>query len=618
MALSRKLDARPDVAEVDTFFTTRNRSLLSTNARSALVLVYPPGAVSSDAAGPKTEKIVDELSSRSLKLDAGGPGPVGTEITDASREDLAKAELLTFPLLLILLLLVFRGGIAAMVPASISIVAVMGTFAGLNTLNDITPVSIFALNVATALGLGLSIDYGLLLVSRYRDELAKHGPGREALRATMTSAGRTVIYSGLTVAGTTSALLVFPERMLRSFGYGSALVALLSVGAAILVTPAVLALLGERINALSVRPRKGDRGDRDRWYRFSYFVMRHARPVALLSAAALIVLGLPFLRANFTGLDFGTLPKSFEARVVGDALSRDYQLNLGYVENVVVESRSGALTPRELTRFRAKARQLDGVAFVSPPRRLSRNAALVQVFPSRAAGVTEAIDVVDELRGLKDGPSLKVGGFAAQFKDFRSDIADRIPLAFSLMAILSMVAVFLLTGSVILPVKTLLMTVLTLSAAFGVLTLIFQDGRLENALDFQSPGGIDTAVSVFVFALVFGLATDYGMFILARTKELHDSGLADTEAVAGAMQTTGRVVTAAALLLGVAFGALATSSLITLKETGVATAFAIAVDATLVRALLVPSLMKLLGDWNWWAPRSLKRLRTSVLREQRA
>jgi uncharacterized membrane protein YdfJ with MMPL/SSD domain len=540
----------------------------------------------------------------------GGGAVAERAVNQIVEHDLLRAELMAFPLLFLLSFWFFRSLVAALLPPLVGGLAIVFTFLAMRLVNEVSGLSVFAINLVTGLGLGLAIDWSLMIVSRYREEIAKSGPGREALQRTVATAGRTVLFSSLTVASALASLMVFPQRFLFSMGVGGALVALIGASVALLILPAVLALLGERVNSLSIgRLRRAAdleaRGmTRGFWFRLSHFVMRRPGRVAIASAAVLILLGLPALGIKFTTVDATVLPTSEPARQVDTALRTQFPPNRTSPLIVAAEAPRGPA----LERYVARLRQLPGVAAVSPPQQVAPSLARIDV-ASRYSGLdNRSQDLVRTIRALPTSFDTGVTGDTAHFIDLKKSLGSHVPIAIAILAVTTLVILFLFTGSVILPVKALVMNLLTLSATFGVLVLIFQDGRLQGLLDYTGQGALDQSQPIFLAAVAFGLSTDYGIFLLSRIKEARDNGAPDREAVALGLQRTGRIVTAAALLLCVAIGAFSTSSIVFIKELGLGSAVAVLIDATIVRALLVPSLMELLGKWNWWAPRPLRRL----------
>ena len=481
----------------------------------------------------------------------------------------------------------------------------------LRVASEVGSISIFALNLVTGLGLGLAIDYSLFIVSRYREEIARTGPGLEAMRRTMATAGRTVLFSSLTVAGALAALCVFPQRFLYSMGLGGSLVALIAAAIALIVLPAILALLGNRVNSLSpkfLQRRQSEETsamDHGFWYRLSRYVMRVPGRIAIASASFLIVLGIPFFQIEFTSVDAQVLPEDASAHQVDDALRADFP---PFHDSPVQIAVAGGAD--EAQRVATEAAELQGAAEVAKPRPLGEDVSVVEVVSADAPLTSQSQDLVDELRQIP-GDAL-VTGFTADYVDLQESLMDHLPLVLAIVALVTFVVLFLFTGSVILPLKQILMNFLGLSAVFGLMVLIFQDGRFEGLLDYNSQGGLEATQPLLLFAVAFGLSTDYGVFLLSRIKEARDGGASDSEAVAIGLERTGRIITAAALLFSIAIGAFVTSQIIFIKEVGLGTALAVLIDATIVRALLVPSLMELLGKWNWWAPAPLRRLHQKI------
>jgi uncharacterized membrane protein YdfJ with MMPL/SSD domain len=544
----------------------------------------------------------------------GGSALAERQVNEQVSEDLARAELLAFPILFVLSFLFFRSLVAALLPVLVGGISIVLTFLGLRVATEFGEISVFALNLVTGLGLGLAIDYSLFIVSRYREEIAASGPGLEALRATLATAGRTVLFSSLTVTAALAALLVFPQGFLYSMGIGGMMVSLIAAGVALLVLPAVLALLGRRVNSLAPKRLQGA-ADRDArparsgaWYRLSQAVMRRPGRIAIASAAVMIALGLPSLGIKFTSVDPSVLPPDASARQVDEALNRDFPPGRTVPIYVAVESEPGA----GVQAYARELRTLPNVDAVSRAAPAGEGVSVVNVYPTTSQLDNRTQDLVRDLRGVDAPFPAYAGGSTADFVDLKESLVDHMPLAALIIVLATLVVLFLMTGSVVLPLKALVMNVLTLSATFGLLVLIFQDGRLEGLLDYTSQGALEATQPIVLMAVAFGLSTDYGVFLLSRIKEARDRGASNREAVASGLERTGRIVTAAAVLFCVAIGAFATSEIIFIKEVGIGTALAVLIDATIVRALLVPSLMELLGNWNWWAPRPLRRLHARV------
>jgi uncharacterized membrane protein YdfJ with MMPL/SSD domain len=609
-ALERSVRRRPDVASVSGYYDTHSRAFVSRDGNSSYfaVALKPTANKRVQEVG---SDIADQLSTHAGVL-VGGFAVAQEQVNKQVEEDLRMAELLAFPLLFLLSLLFFRSLVAAVLPLMIGGLAIVGTFLILRLASEFGAISVFALNLTTALGLGLAIDYSLFIVSRYREEIAKDGPGLAAMRRVMATAGRTVFFSSLTVAAALASLLVFPQSFLYSMGLGGALVVLLAAAVALTVLPAVLTLLGSRVNAGAPRflRRQAEADARPDesgfWYRLSRFVMRRPIPVATLSALFLIVLGLPFFGIKFDTVDPSVLPKSASARQTYDTINDRFP---PFHETPIwIDLEGGG--PRAAASMAAGVGKVAGVAEVLPPQRLRGGITAIPAISANPFNSEASQATVKRIRTLPTPPGATalVGGATADFVDLQASIVSHLPIALAIVILATLVILFLMTGSVILPIKSLIMNFLNLSAVFGLLVLIFQDGRLEGFLDYTSPGAIEQTMPILLFAVAFGLSTDYAVFLLSRIKEARDNGASDSECVAIGLERTGRIVTAAALMFAVAMGAFATSQIIFIKENGVGTALAVLIDASIVRALLVPSLMELLGKWNWWAPAPLRRL----------
>jgi uncharacterized membrane protein YdfJ with MMPL/SSD domain len=608
--LEREVAARSDVASVSGYYDTGSRAFVSRDGRSTYFAVALK-ATEDKELQEAGDEIADQLSAHSGVV-VGGFAVAQEQVNQQVEEDLKKAELIAFPLLFLLSLLFFRSLVASVLPLMIGGLAIVGTFLILRVASEFGSISIFALNLTTALGLGLAIDYSLFIVSRYREEIAKSGPGLEAMRRVLATAGRTVFFSSLTVAAALASLLVFPQRFLYSMGLGGSLVALFAALISLTVLPAVLTLLGNRVNAgapkfLQRRAEADAQPAEDGfWYRLSRFVMRRPLPVATLSALFLIILGLPFFQIKFNTVDPTVLPESASARQAYDTVSQQFP---PYHDTPIwIDVEGGG--PRAVAQLAKEVRGVEGVAEVAPPQPLAPGVTAVQVVSTDPFVSDASQATVKAIRNLPPpaGAEVSVSGATADFVDFQSSLESHMPIALAIVIAATLLILFLMTGSVVLPIKSLIMNFLNLSAVFGLLVLIFQDGRLEGFLDYSSPGAIEQTMPILLFAVAFGLSTDYAVFLLSRIKEARDNGASDSESVAIGLERTGRIVTAAALLFAVAMGAFATSQIIFIKENGVGTALAVLIDASIIRALLVPALMELLGKWNWWAPAPLRKL----------
>ena len=602
-AVAKKVTAIEGVRAATGFLETGSEAFVSKDGGSTYLAVQLD-ATEDDEIQESGELLVSELEGDEGVL-VGGNAVAQQQINENVESDLKRAELFAFPILFLLSLLFFRSLVAAMLPLLIGGLAIVSTFLLLTVASELGSISIFALNLVTGLGLGLAIDYSLFVVSRYREEIAKTGAGMEALRRTMATAGRTVAYSSITVAGALAALAIFPQRFLYSMGIGGALVAIAAAVISLTVLPAILALLGERVNSLSPKflQRRAEADSRPAsegfWYRLSRTVMRIPGRIALASAALLIALGIPFLSIEFTSVDAQVLPEENSARQVDDQLRADFPPFRDSPAQLYFEGASG-----EASALAKEAGSLTGATDAQRPVRLDGNAWAIEVISSEGPVTEQSQELVASLRGI-DG--VLVTGSTANFVDLQDSLVEHLPLVLALVCIVTFVVLFLMTGSVVLPLKQLLMNFLGLSAVFGILVLIFQDGRFEGLLGYDSQGGLESTQPLLLFAVAFGLSTDYGVFLLSRIKEARDAGASNSESVAIGLERTGRIVTAAALLFCIAIGSFVTSEITFIKEVGLGTALAVLIDATIIRALLVPSLMAMLGKWNWWAPAPLRR-----------
>ena len=537
----------------------------------------------------------------------GGFAAGFNETNDQTKTDLTTAELIAFPILALLLLFVFRGVVAAAIPLLIGGVSIVGTLFVLRIMSGFTDTSVFALNIATGLSLGLAVDYALLLVSRYREEIGRDGATREAHRRTVQTAGRTAVFSGLTVAAAMAALVVMPQRFLYSMAVAGASVAVLSSVIAILVVPSLLALLGTRIDALSIRRGPAVSDTSDGWYRLARGVMRRPVAVALASSGLLLAAAAPLLWTTLTGPSAEAVPPGKPSHEAYEYLEAHYPRDVTEAVTVTVD---GPARNAQLAGFQREIEAVDGVAGGAPFIRASDQVAFANFAldePALHAGAQDSVHAIRDLSPPGASTTL-VSGNTAGFIDQKQSLIDHAPLVVGIIALTTLVLLFLLTGSVLLPIKTLVMNSLTLGATLGILVLAFQDGWLDSPLDYTGPTAIEVTSLVFLFAVIFGLATDYAVLVMSRIKEQYDLGASNEEAVAIGIGRTGRVITAAALAIAIVFLAFGVSTVFFVKQIAIGMAFGVMIDATIVRALLVPSLMRLFGEWNWWAPKPLRRL----------
>jgi uncharacterized membrane protein YdfJ with MMPL/SSD domain len=587
--------------------------LVSRNGHETLVLAaFATRERSADA----VEHVRPQLAGSHVRL--GGNDVAFNEINKRTSSDLARAEMFALPILLLLSFWVFRGLIAAALPLLVGGFAIVITFLLLRLIDQGLGLSIFAVNLVTGIGLGLGIDYSLFILSRYREELARGLDTHAAIRRTLQTAGRTVMFGSLTVAGALSCLLVFPLRFLYSMGIGGALVTLSAGAVSLIVLPAVLVALGPRINSLAPArlqrsaAKAAQPAERGGWYRLARAVMRRPGAVALGTAVVLIVIALPALRLQLAPADAHVLPSSAQPRQLAEAITHDFAVDGSQTVTLVVRApQNGASAAAALAR-RAQVTAGAQASLAGPPRYLGRGAWEIEMLPRGTDGAPANQRLIHRLHALASPPTLLVGGATAWFVDQKSAIAANTPLALLILALVTGGFLFLMTGSLVLPLVALLMNLLTVAVGAGLLVLIFQDGDMSSLFGFSPIGGLEESNLVLLFVVAFALSTDYGVFLFGRIKEAHDSGMATRDAVAYGVERTGRLITAAALLFCVAVGAFVTSHIFFVKQFGLGTALAVAIDATFVRALLVPALMGRLGESVWWAPRPLRRLHARV------
>jgi len=595
--------ASSDVTTVASYWTSGGAAeFVSADRRTTFVALTLAGddEVARDAA---YSRIADGLVADGLQTWRGGQVPTFTDINGQVENDIARAEMLSLPLLLLLLVVVFGSLVAASLPLVVGGLAILGAFTVLNVLTRIGDVSVFAINIVTMLGLGLAIDYALFVVSRFREELAEGVDVESAVVRTMSTAGRTVAVSGLTVAVALGSLMLFPMNFLRSMGMGGIAAVLVAMLAALTTLPALLSVMGPRVDALSVPWRRGrsrsGTSDAGAWARLAHAVMRRPLLVAGATVTLLLVLGMPFLQVVLGGVDSRVLPEGTESRVAAEVLESQFPGTAALPVEVLVRGVDDA----SLVSTVASLSDVSGATGAVVQAR-SEDAAVVAVSFDGEATAAEAQSLVGDLRAvdLPDGVTASVAGESARLVDLLSGIGDVLPWALGYLVVATFVLLFLAFGSVVLPVKAMVMSVLSMSATFGVLVWGFQEGNLAGLLGFTATGTLEATQPVLIFAMAFGLSMDYEVFLLSRIREEWDRTGDNTVSVARGLQRTGRIVTSAALLFVVVVGAFATSGITFIQMIGVGLAVAVIIDATVVRALLVPATMRLLGRWNWWAP----------------
>ena len=606
--LTESLLAEPQVGSAISYWTLDQAPpLRSVDGTAGLIVVDLEGTDGQidDAVGNIEDAYVGEHDS--LTVGIGGADAVERAIAEQLESDLALAEMLAVPATLVLLILVFGGAVAASLPLAVAVVSVMGTFLALFGIAQVTDVSIYSINLTTALGLGLAIDYSLFIVSRFREELAAGRTSDAAVIRTVETAGRTVAFSALTVAASLSALLVFPLYFLRSFAYAGAAVVIMAAAGSLLSLPALLAVMGPRVNAWSLRRRRpAAASENGFWHRLASTVMRRPIPIATAVIVLLLVLGSPFLRINPGLPSYQSLPESNEARRVATELATGFGGNQSERFAVVLPGvdAEGA-DAGNVTAFADQVRGVEGVTDVTVD--TAESGSWLTVVPSVVLRSADGEALVQDIRALDAPFDFGVEGPAAELVDSKAAILDRLPLALGIIGITTFILLLAVFGSILVAVKAIVLNLLSLTVTFGAMVWIFQDGNLSGVLDFTATGQLDVAMPILMFCIAFGLSMDYEVFLISRIKEEYDHTGDNTGAVVAGLEKTGRLITAAALLLAVTFAAFGTSGMSFMKLMGVGLTLAVLMDATVVRGLLVPAFMRLAGDANWWAPAPLKR-----------
>jgi len=605
--LEAQLKEEPTASQVLSYWSAGSpANLKSKNGESGYIFVYLNTSDFTEieqAAKTFQEKYDGRFEN--LEVYLTGSGIFAHAINSKIKSDLVIAESIAIPLTFILLLLVFGSMVAAAMPLVVGGAAILGTFLILYLLTLVTEVSIFALNLTTGLGLGLGIDYALLMINRFREEMRNGKDKEAAVIEMMGTAGRTVFFSGLTVVLTLLSLTLFPIGFLKSMGYAGAAVVFVAVAAALTSLPALLTLLGKNIDKGRIRKSGITPKEQGRWAQLARFVMRRPISVTALSLTALALLIAPISNVTFAQVDSRVLPKNDRA-YIADAFVVD---NFAGEEGTPIQIlwKNGASKIQEINTFAGGLAEVDGIARVDQPQVINQTVLLTAVHSSPASS-PEAQSLIREIRDLPHPPGMLVGGFAADFTDAQEGITSSIPTVVLWISIVVLLLLFLFTGSILLPIKALLLNGVSLAATVGLLTLIFISGKLTFLVgDFTNTGTLDTNNLVLVMVVAFALSMDYELFLLSRIREEYIAGKSNADAVVLGLQKSARIITAAALVLAVNFAAFITSGVSAIKMIGIGIAFAILLDATVIRGLLVPALMKLMGDWNWWAPKALQR-----------
>ena len=605
--LEAEMAKAPGVTKVVSYWNTGGeKTLAASDGKAAYILVYGGG----EAFTPESQEMGDYFQKNfdgkrdGLTLYSGGVGVVGNAINKKIANDLKIAEAISIPLTFILLVLVFGAMAASAMPLIVGVSAILGAFFLLYLISLVTSVSVYALNLTTGMGLGLGIDYALLIVNRFREELHRGKSVEDSIVDTMASAGKTVFYSGLTVLVTLLSLTFFPLPFLKSFGYAGVSVVAIAVAGALFGLPPILAMLGSRVNKGVVRKSAIEHKDEGRWAQTARLVMKRPVAVVLLSLIILGILAAPIKNIAFSQGDSRILPASNPAAVATAIQESRFESNIATIDILVLD---GAGKENEISSYIEEIKKVSGIVSVAAPQAIG-NDIQITAYESMLPRSPEAQKLIHELRDLPAPSGTLIGGVAADYADTQDGIAETLPLALGWIAVSVLILLFVFTGSIILPIKAILLNVMSLAATMGVMTWIFVDGNLQWLVgSFTVTGSLDTSIVILIFVVVFGLSMDYELFLLSRIREEHLLGKSNIESVATGLQRSARIITAAAVLLAVVFAAFVTSGVTSIKMMGFGVAFAVVLDATLIRALLVPALMRLLGERNWWAPKAMQR-----------
>ena len=609
--LESKIQQEKHVGKTLSYWSTGGApSLLSKDGKSGFLFIYSDksdwGVIQN--LGEQIQKKYDGKF-QDLKIYASGTGVFAYSINHKISKDLALAESISIPLTFILLAFVFGGLVASAMPLVVGVSAILGSFLIIYLLTLFTGVSIFALNLITGLGLGLGIDYSLLIVNRFREELHAGKSVEDSIVNTVNTAGKTVFYSGLTVVLTLVALIMFPQMFLKSFGYAGVTVVIMAVLGALIALPALLAMLGNKIDNVVVRKSAITPKEDGRWADTARFVMRKPISVVVLSLIILTVLAAPVKNIVFSQVDSRVLPASNQAATAARVILERFPGQEGNPIEIIVPK--GAFMGTQINQYTNEIAQIPGIVRIGDSQ-VSGDDVRVTAIHSMGPRTPEAQKLITQVRAIRAPEGTLIGGVAADYTDTQNGIAATLPWALLWIAIGVMLLLFIFTGSIILPIKAVLLNVLSLAATLGAVTWIFVDGHLKWLVgDFTVTGAVDTGSIILIAVVTFGLSMDYEVFLLSRIKEEHEAGKSNIESVATGLQRSARIITAAAGLLAIVFASFMLSGVTSIKMLGFGVAFAILLDASLVRALLVPALMRLFGERNWWAPKSLKRFTIS-------
>ena len=607
--IEKKIQGQKGVSKTYSYWSTGGApTMKSKDGKAGFILVYSNlDAFDWDGLGSLGASLQKEFDGKykNVHIYASGAGVITYAINHKIEKDLVLAESIAIPLTFLLLVFVFGALVASATPLFVGVTAILGSFFIIYLLTIFTNVSVFALNLITGLGLGLGIDYALLMVNRFREELHNGHSVEESVVTTVATAGKTVFYSGLTVFVTMASLLFFPLEFLKSFGYAGVAVITFAVLGAVIALPALLTVLGEKVDKGVVRKSAITPKEDGRWAHTARNVMQRPVPVVLACLVVLGILAAPVTNISFAQVDSRVLPASNPAAIASQVVDTRFDGLIGSPIEVVVPN--GVGRESEVTSFLEKVKKVDGIVRVGAIETYKQDIR-VQVVSSVPSRSTDSLKVIHDIRNLEQPAGTLTGGAAADFTDSQDGIAKTLPLALGWIALTVLILIFVFTGSIILPIKAVILNGLSLVATLGAITWIFIDGHLKWLVgDFTVTGTLDTGSVILVAVVVFGLSMDYELFLLSRIREEHLSGKSNVESVAVGLQRSARIITAAALLLAVVFAAFMTSGVTSIKMLGFGVSLAVILDATLVRALLVPALMRLFGERNWWAPKWMQK-----------
>ena len=605
--LETEMAKAPGVTKVVSYWNTGGeKTLAAADGKAAYILVYGED----EAFTPESQEMGSYFQKNfqgkrdGLTLYPGGVGVVGNAINKKIADDLKIAEAISIPLTFILLVFVFGAMAASAMPLIVGVSAILGAFFILYLISLLTSVSVYALNLTTGMGLGLGIDYALLIVNRFREELHRGKSVEDSIVDTLASAGKTVFYSGLTVLVTLLSLTFFPLPFLKSFGYAGVSVVAIAVAGALFGLPPILAMLGKKVDKGVIRKSAIEHKDEGRWAQTARLVMKRPVAVVLLSLIVLGVLAAPIKNIAFSQGDARILPASNPAAIATAIQESRFASNIATVEILVL---NGVGKENQISRYIEEVKKVSGIVSVTAPKVIG-NDIQITAYESMLPRSPEAQQLIHNLRDVPAPAGTLIGGVAADYTDTQDGISQTLPLALGWIAISVLILLFVFTGSIILPIKAVLLNIMSLAATMGVMTWIFVDGNMQWLVgSFTVTGSLDTSIVILIFVVVFGLSMDYELFLLSRIREEHLLGKSNIESVATGLQRSARIITAAAVLLAVVFAAFVTSGVTSIKMMGFGVAFAVLLDATLIRALLVPALMRLLGERNWWAPKAMQR-----------